>query len=113
MLGVVACKAPPDQRQFLPQANAAQGKIAIESAGCGACHTMPGIRWPKGKVGPNLEGLADRALIAGVLPNRPDVLAAYIRNAPSLVPGSGMPAMPITQNEARDIAAYLYEQGGE
>ena len=42
---------------------------------------------------------------------RPEVLAAYIRDAPALVPGSGMPAMPVTEAEARDVAAYLYEQG--
>ena len=50
-------------------------------------------------------------MIAGRLPNRPDVLSAYIRNAPALVPNSAMPAMPVSEAESRDIAAYLYEQG--
>lgn len=106
-----ACKPPPEPRQELPQASAARGREAIERVGCGACHTIPGIGWPRGKVGPGLDGLAERALIAGRLPNRPDVLAAYVRNAPALVPNSAMPAMPITDREALDIAAYLYEQG--
>ncbi len=95
----------------MPTADAARGKAVIERVGCGSCHTIPGIDWPQGKVGPNLDGLTQRALIAGKLPNRPDVLASYIRNAPALVPGSGMPAMPVTPSEARAIAAYLYEQG--
>ncbi len=95
----------------MPLADAANGKAVIERAGCGSCHVIPGVRWPQGKVGPNLDGLAERGLIAGKLPNEPDVLAAYIRNAPALVPGSGMPAMPVSEAEARHIVAYLYEQG--
>ena len=47
-------------------------------------------------------------MIAGRLPNRPDVLAAFVRNAPALVPGTAMPAMPLTEEESRDVAAYLY-----
>ena len=111
VLALAACKPPPEQRQFVANADATRGKAVIERVGCGSCHTIPGVRWPQGKVGPDLDGLAERALIAGKLPNEPDVLATYIRNAPSLVPGSGMPAMPTTETDARDIAAYLYEQG--
>lgn len=107
----VACKQPPDERRSMPLADSQQALAAIERAGCGACHDIPGIGWPQGKVGPALDGLATRALIAGRLPNRPDVLAAYIRNAPALMPGSAMPAMPVSPGEARDIAQYLYDQG--
>jgi len=110
-MALAACKPTPEQRQFTATADAARGKAAIERVGCGSCHTIPGVRWPQGKAGPSLEGLSDRALIAGKLPNSPDTLAAYIRNAPALVPGSGMPPMPVSQAEAGDIAAYLYEQG--
>jgi len=111
LLLTAACKPPPDQRQLMPVADAAHGRAVIERAGCGSCHMIPGVGWPQGKVGPSLHGLAERGLIAGKLPNRPDVLAAYIRNAPALVPGSAMPAMPVSEAEARDIAAFLYEQG--
>src|SRR3546814_19747792 len=108
---LAGCKPPPDERHFMPVADAAHGRAVIERVGCGSCHTVPGVGWPQGKVGPNLDGLTERALIAGKLPNRPDVLAAYIRTAPALVPGSGMPAMPVTEAEAPDIAAYPYAQG--
>ena len=57
---------------------------------------------------PELAGIADQALIAGQLPNRPDVLAAFVRNSPALLPESTMPAMPISEDESRDVAAYLY-----
>jgi hypothetical protein len=36
------------------------------------------------------------------------MLAAFVRNAPALAPGSAMPAMPLSETEARDVAAYLY-----
>ena len=95
----------------MPQANPAQGLAAIERTGCGACHVIPGLAWPRGLSGPSLEGFADQGLIAGRLPNRPDVLVAFVRDAPASVPGSTMPAMPLTQAEARDVAAYLYSTG--
>lgn len=113
VLALAACKPPPDPRHFVATADVARGKAAIERAGCGSCHLIPGLRWPQGKVGPTLEGLSDRALIAGQLPNEPDVLAAYIRNAPSLVPDSAMPAMPVSEADSHDIAAYLYDQGAD
>ena len=111
-LALAACKPAPDQRHFMPQADAAHGKAVIARVGCGSCHAIPGVRWPQGTVGPALKGLAGRGLIAGKLPNEPDVLAAYIRNAPALVPGSAMPAMPVSAAESRDVAAYLYQVGG-
>ena len=33
---------------------------------------------------------------------------AFVRDAPALVPGTAMPAMPISEEESRDVAAYLY-----
>lgn len=106
-----ACKPPPEQRQHMPQASAARGLEAIGRAGCGTCHTIPGLGWPEGRLGPSLKGFADRGLIAGKLPNRPEVLAAFVRNAPALLPETTMPAMPLSEEESRDVAAYLYSLG--
>lgn len=92
----------------MPQADPVRGKAAIARVGCAACHTIPGIDWPQGRVGPNLGGFAGRGLIAGRVPNRADTLSAFVRNAPQIVPGSAMPAMPLTPQESRDVAAYLY-----
>ena len=108
-----ACKAPPDERFFMPGADAERGRAVAEQAGCGACHTIPGIGWPEGKVGPSLDGIAGQALIAGRIPNRPDNLAAFIRKAPDTVPGATMPPMPLSQRESRDVAAYLYALGDD
>ncbi len=107
LLSLAACKAPPDARQPMPRGDPERGRIAMERVGCGACHDIPGV-WPRGKVGPALDRFAQQSLIAGRLPNRPDRLALFLRDAPSLVPGTAMPAMPMTEEEAHDAAAYLY-----
>lgn len=111
MVLAAACKPPPERETLVPLASAERGEQAIARAGCGACHTIDGIDWPQGRTAPDLRGFADRGLIAGRLPNRPDVLAAFIRNAPALVADTTMPAMPITEQEASDIANYLYQAG--
>lgn len=105
---MAGCKPPPDERHQMPEASAARGRETIARAGCTSCHTVPGIRWPQGQVGPSLHGFAASNLISGRLPNRPDILAAYVANAPAVLPGTTMPAMPINREEARDVAAYLY-----
>ena len=109
LLAAGACKPAPDQRHFMPIADAANGMRVIERVGCATCHSIKGIDWPQGKVGPPIRGLSHRALIAGRAPNEPEVLARFVRNAPSVVPGTTMPAMPISEEESRDVAAYLYE----
>lgn len=105
---LVACKPPAESRR-VPEGNAeARGLALIESVGCGACHEIPGIDWPRGRLGPSLAGFDDVGLIGGALPNRPGTLAAFIRNAPAVKPGSTMPPMPVSEAQAADIAAYLY-----
>lgn len=88
------------------------GLAAIERAGCGSCHEIPGLDWPQGRLGPSLAGFDDIGLIAGAVPNTAQNLAAFIRNAPAVKPGSTMPPMPVTEDEARAIAAYLYGLNG-
>lgn len=113
MLVLAACKPLPDER-LAPSADSLdRGRAAIERASCGACHTIPGVDWPRGSAGPSLDGFDDRGLIAGALPNTPAHLAAFVRDAPAAKPGSTMPRMPITAAEAQDIAAYLYEMSDD
>ncbi len=106
-----ACKPPPERRQSLPMADAGRGKAAIERLGCASCHRIEGIAWPRGTVGPAIVSMNGRSMIAGQLPNRPDELAMSVRDAPRLVPGPAMPAIPMSDQDSRHIAAYLYEIG--
>lgn len=105
---VSACKDPVETRREPTEDARERGLAAIERTGCGSCHEIPGLDWPAGRLGPSLRGFDDVGLIAGALPNRPDVLAAFIRNAPEVKPGSTMPPLPVSPQEAEDIAAYLY-----
>jgi len=107
-LGLGACADKTDAPRPIAGAEAARGLAVIERVGCAACHRVPGVDWPKGTVGGSLAGFADRSLIAGRLPNQPDVLVRWLRDAPSLSPETGMPPMPISDADARDVAAYLY-----
>ena len=104
---LVACDGPPDRTPTLGDADAANGLRLVAAKGCGACHTFPGVTWPRGGLGPSLENFARQGLIAGRLPNQPGVLMQFVRNAPALVPGTAMPAILMTDQEARDVTAYL------
>ena len=84
------------------------GKAAIGRYNCGACHRIPGIAGASGETGPALNGIAVRAQIAGVLVNNPANLSRWLRDPQQVLPGNGMPDQNLTEDEARDIAAYLY-----
>lgn len=107
---LAACDPAPIEPPLADAASIARGKAAAQRLGCGACHELPGIDWPKGRIGPSLAGFGNRALIAGTLPNDLPRLAAFVADAPSQVPGSGMPAVPMDAGEAHDIAAWLQSQ---
>lgn len=107
-LALAACKQPPGPRYVPDPEDVKRGRAAIVRVGCAACHEIPGIDWPRGRTGPSLVGFDDIGLIAGAVPNTPENLSNFVRNAPAVKPGSTMPAMPLTQEESRDVAAYLY-----
>jgi cytochrome c oxidase subunit II len=87
----------------------ALGAQLVQQKGCGACHTIPGIPGANGTIGPNLGGVASRNRIAGgAVPNNgPNDLKAWIINPPALKPGTIMPNLGLTDQEATNIVAYL------
>jgi cytochrome c1 len=85
-----------------------KGKAEIVAYGCGACHTIPGIREAHGLAGPSLAQFARRTYIAGEVPNRTHDLMRWISSPQSIEPGTAMPDLGVNAAEARDIAAYLY-----
>jgi cytochrome c len=84
------------------------GKQLIQQYGCQACHTIPGVKGPKGVVGPPLDRMAMRSYIAGKVPNTPQNMMTWIQNPQVLDPGNAMPALGVTPADARDITAYLF-----
>lgn len=88
--------------------NPQRGRELIVAEGCGSCHTIPGIHQARGLMGPPLYFWSRRTMIAGELPNSPPNLVRWLMNPPSVEPGTAMPNLGLNQQQAQDIAAYLY-----
>lgn len=88
---------------------ALEGKKLVGAKGCGNCHVIPGLSAAKGTLGPSLAGVGSRTSIAGgaVKVAGPDDLKKWILNPPALKPGTGMPNLGLTDDEATRIVAYL------
>jgi cytochrome c oxidase subunit 2 len=86
-----------------------EGRALIAQKPCIGCHVIPGVPGATGTVGPNLAGVASRKTIAGgAVPNNgPDDLKKWILNPPALKPGTAMPNLGLTDDEATKIVAYL------
>jgi len=106
---LAACDGPPDRTPTLGDADVTRGRQLVTDKGCVACHRFPDVKWPRGGLGPSLEHFGRQGLIAGRLPNQPGVLMQFVRNAPDHLPGTAMPAIPMTDQEARDVTAYLLQ----
>jgi cytochrome c len=87
----------------------AAGARAIDAYGCGACHTIPGIRSASSMVGPPLTEWGHRTFIAGTVANDVDNLITWLRDPDAIRPGTAMPDLGVTEADARDIAAYLLD----
>lgn len=98
--------APPDWP--VPGGDPRRGELALERHSCGSCHVIPGVTGASGRVGPQLTGLREQAYLAGRLPNVTPNLMRWVMDSQAVDPGNVMPDLPVTEAEARDIAAYLY-----
>jgi cytochrome c len=94
-----------------PQASgdATRGRMLLQQYGCSACHTIPGVRGANAAIGPSLDRIGRRVYVAGVLPNSPSELARWIRAPDVVKPGTGMPNANVTERDATDMVAYLYQ----
>lgn len=112
LLSVSGCDEYFGEPQFVASGDADAGAAAIRSYGCGTCHTIPGIRGADATVGPPLVNYARRVYVAGVLPNTPEDLVHWIRHPQEVDPRTAMPELGVTEEDARNIAAYLYRRTG-
>lgn len=92
----------------VPGGDARRGAAVIDRYGCGSCHTIPGVRNAKGMVGPPLLWWSRRTFIAGEVPNTPENLVRWVLAPQSVEPHTAMPALGLSDQQARDVAAYLY-----
>jgi cytochrome c2 len=107
---LAACGTGTASDQALPGADPDHGKELIVRYGCGSCHTIGGIDTADGKVGPELTNYQGERYIAGNLPNTPENTSRWIQDPQRFEPGTIMPDLGVTPEEAADIAAYLEGQ---
>ncbi len=107
LLGGCGPSAPKPERSSTV-GDAEAGAIWIGRSGCGSCHQIPGIMHANGLVGPPLIHFSRRTIIAGYLPNTRENLVRWIQHPQRLAPGNAMPEAGLTDQQARDIAAYLH-----
>ena len=88
--------------------NVARGVPAIGTYGCAACHTIPGIETATATVGPPLTHVAVRQYLGGHLTNSPGNMIKWIQHPQLIDPKNAMPELNVTDQDAKDIAAYLY-----
>lgn len=106
---LLACAPENDYEPRVIGGDADKGRAALARYECGVCHVIPGIPDAVGKVGPALDHYSRRSYVAGKFPNEPETLVRWIVDAPSMAPQTAMPAIAMTEQEAKDMAAYLYE----
>jgi len=85
-----------------------RGESMFIQYGCGSCHAVSGVRTAVGTVGPPLDGIADRVIVAGHLANTPPNMEKWIRDPQQVSPGTAMPDLNVGGQDARDITAFLY-----
>jgi cytochrome c oxidase subunit 2 len=74
---------------------------------CGACHAVRGTD-AGGIFGPDLTHLMGRHMIAaGTIPNDATHLAAWIRHAQQIKPGTGMPDIALSDRDLKAVTAFL------
>lgn len=95
--------------RLVPAADADRGRILIREYGCGSCHTVPGVPNAIGRVGPPLYAMRTQIYVAGVLPNTPQHMTKWIMDPQDVNPRTVMPDLDVTNRDARDMTAFLYE----
>jgi cytochrome c2 len=103
-----ACARNSAYEPQAPGGDAQRGRMALEQYECGVCHVIPGVRGARGSVGPPLAAYGANVYVAGKYPNTPEFLVRWIMDPPELAPETAMPALGVTEDQAHDIAAYLY-----
>lgn len=91
----------------VPSGSADRGLRLIAHYQCASCHEIPEAPGHRGGMGPSLEAFGRRSYIAGHVPNIPSLLYQWIENPQTLVPGTPMPDVGVSKEDARDMAAYL------
>jgi cytochrome c2 len=88
--------------------NADRGRLLLQQYGCVGCHNIPGVAGARGNVGPPLKGIRNRVYLGGVITNTPQNMVRWIRAPQEFAPGTAMPNLQVSEDQAHDMVAYLY-----
>ena len=102
-----AKRCEPSENTSISAGDAERGRRALYAYACIGCHTIAGTVQSHPQVGPPLDGMARRTRIAGVLDNTPHNMVRWLRETDTVKPGTAMPAMGVSEQDAHDMAAYL------
>jgi cytochrome c1 len=105
-VAVAACSEEKTPR-ITAAGNPELGQRAIRRYGCGSCHTIPGVKGATALAAPPLIHFSKRQFIAGRLPNNEENLIRWVMNPQDVEPGTAMPTLGVSDQDARNIAAYL------
>jgi cytochrome c oxidase subunit 2 len=117
-MGLVVIAEPPQEfARWMSQARtpppapvtdeARRGREVFQRGPCILCHAVSGTI-ALASAGPDLTHVASRrTLAAGTLPNAPEPLARWVRDAQSVKPGAHMPPLALPAPDLRALLAYL------
>lgn len=87
---------------------ARRGRRVFTGNACVGCHTVRGTAEVGAVFGPDLTHIGSRTTIgAGILENTRENLERWLRETQEVKPGNLMPQISLTDEEIRDLAAYL------
>lgn len=88
------------------------GRLLFVAKPCVTCHQLSGaIATAPALIGPNLNNVALKPTLAnGAVQNTPENMTRWLLDPPALKPGTAMPSTGLTEQEARDLTAFLYSQ---
>ena len=89
---------------------AERGHDLIVHYGCGACHTIGGVRGADATVGPRLTSFRSGRYIAGRLVRNHPNTVRWILDPPAIEPKTVMPDLGLSRAQAEAVTTYLFSQ---
>jgi|SRR5450755_923946 cytochrome c len=84
------------------------GRTKLAMRACGSCHVIPGVPRAEGKSAPSLAGWSGRRTFLNNVPNTPAELEKWLDKPSHRKPGTNMPDIALSPQDARDMTAYLF-----